>query len=440
MATNSRPSGRLPQIVRALQVRLRFIVVLAVVFLTIGFWGHLSNLSETLWHRLRGHSGKSHAVSIDTEFFCPMCPGVVSDFPAICPVCNMDLIRRKKGEALILPEGVVARMQLSPYRIQLAGIATSVVERRPLQREFRFAGRLVSVPSSRVQEPDPQANSDQRTPDPPLALECRASASDLRWLTPGRAAEINFDDLGDFSPLTARVEPVADSVPDQAHATRSPVVRFRLQDPPERLQVGMYGVARVTIPWEEIEPWAATPAANSATAQPPGVVAVPESAIVDTGERRVVFVEMMPGMFDGVEVTLGGRCGEFYPVLKGLAAGQKVATVGAFLIDAEARLSPEMAAAYFGAARTADPAAGKATQKWQVARQKKNGNSANQFSASDLELIRQQKICPVTDADLDSMGGPVLVEISGQRVFVCCKGCEPPLKANPQKYLAKIKK
>ena len=59
-------------------------------------------------------------VSNDTEFFCSMDPGVVSEWPAVCPVCNMDLVRRKKGEAVVLPEGVVARMQFSPYRIQLA--------------------------------------------------------------------------------------------------------------------------------------------------------------------------------------------------------------------------------------------------------------------------------------------------------------------------------
>ncbi len=76
--------------------------------------------------------------------------------------------------------------------------------------------------------------------------------------------------------------------------------------------------------------------------RPPGqVLAVPQSAVVDTGARKVVFVESMPGMFDGVEVVLGPRCGDFYPVVRGLEAGQKVATAGAFLLDAETRLNPE---------------------------------------------------------------------------------------------------
>ena len=43
------------------------------------------------------------------------------------------------------------------------------------------------------------------------------------------------------------------------------------------------------------------------------VLAVPESAVVDTGLHTVVFVETMPGMFDGVEVVLGPRCGSCLP-------------------------------------------------------------------------------------------------------------------------------
>ena len=81
------------------------------------------------------------------------------------------------------------------------------------------------------------------------------------------------------------------------------------------------------------------------------VLAVPRSAVIDGGSKKVVFVESMPGMFDGVEVVLGPRCGEFYPVVRGLDAGQNVAVAGAFLLDAETRLNPSLASAYFGAGR-----------------------------------------------------------------------------------------
>jgi hypothetical protein len=80
------------------------------------------------------------------------------------------------------------------------------------------------------------------------------------------------------------------------------------------------------------------------------LLSVPLSALIDTGLRKVVFLERSHGSFDAVEVEVGPRAGEYYPVVKGLAAGDRVVTQGAFLLDAETRLNPAAGAAYFGAA------------------------------------------------------------------------------------------
>jgi hypothetical protein len=40
---------------------------------------------------------------------------------------------------------------------------------------------------------------------------------------------------------------------------------------------------------------------------------------------------------------------------------------------------------------------------------------------------------------LDSMGGPVRVEVAGRVVFVCYEGCIKPLRKDPAKYLGKLK-
>ena len=79
---------------RMVQVRLRFVIVAVVAFLVVGQWGTLRNHFDAVWHRLTGRHSLTQAVSGDTEFFCPMCPGVLSTWPASCPVCNMDLVRR----------------------------------------------------------------------------------------------------------------------------------------------------------------------------------------------------------------------------------------------------------------------------------------------------------------------------------------------------------
>jgi Cu(I)/Ag(I) efflux system membrane fusion protein len=80
------------------------------------------------------------------------------------------------------------------------------------------------------------------------------------------------------------------------------------------------------------------------------VLSVPESAVIDTGTRTVVYVETGPGVFEGRAVVLGPRVGDRFPVLDGLSAGEQVAARGAFLIDAESRINP-------GAAEVAPPTA-----------------------------------------------------------------------------------
>jgi Cu(I)/Ag(I) efflux system membrane fusion protein len=74
---------------------------------------------------------------------------------------------------------------------------------------------------------------------------------------------------------------------------------------------------------------------------------VPESAVVYTGPRRLVFVDLGEGRLRPKEVRLGLRSGEHFEVLDGLQAGDRVVTSGNFLIAAESRI--RSAAKYWGA-------------------------------------------------------------------------------------------
>ena len=74
-------------------------------------------------------------------------------------------------------------------------------------------------------------------------------------------------------------------------------------------------------------------------------VTVPSEAVIDTGDRRYVFVETAPGHFDPRVVTTGERSGEQVEVLEGLAAGERVASSGNFFIDSESRLKASIAEA-----------------------------------------------------------------------------------------------
>ena len=67
-------------------------------------------------------------------------------------------------------------------------------------------------------------------------------------------------------------------------------------------------------------------------------LAVPASAVVDTGKRQVVWVEMKPGMFEPRDVQLGARVGDKVQILSGVKRGEKVASSGGYLIDSESQL------------------------------------------------------------------------------------------------------
>jgi Cu(I)/Ag(I) efflux system membrane fusion protein len=119
--------------------RLRFVAVLVAIGAGITQWDVLVAHYEK-WTR---PSDAAAHVAGDVEWFCPMHPSVVRDNgKEKCPVCFMPLSKRKKGEAMdaALPAGVVSRVQLSPYRIVLAGVNTWPVDYVPLTKQITAVG------------------------------------------------------------------------------------------------------------------------------------------------------------------------------------------------------------------------------------------------------------------------------------------------------------
>lgn len=79
-------------------------------------------------------------------------------------------------------------------------------------------------------------------------------------------------------------------------------------------------------------------------------VVIPDSSVIDTGERQVVFVSLGGGRFEPREVKLGVRSSGKAQVLSGVAAGDQVVTRANFLLDSESQLR----AAVAGMKKTSD--------------------------------------------------------------------------------------
>jgi membrane fusion protein, copper/silver efflux system len=67
-------------------------------------------------------------------------------------------------------------------------------------------------------------------------------------------------------------------------------------------------------------------------------IAIPESAVLYAGDKRIVFVDLGDGRFAPRAVTLGAKAGDYYEVLGGLKTGDVIVTSGNFLIASESRL------------------------------------------------------------------------------------------------------
>jgi Cu(I)/Ag(I) efflux system membrane fusion protein len=93
------------------------------------------------------------------------------------------------------------------------------------------------------------------------------------------------------------------------------------------------------------------------------VLAVPESAVLVTGERAMSWVEVEPNTFEPRMIQVGGRANGYYEILSGLSEGETVVTSAGFLIDSESQLkggSPATGDAHVGHAEVPRNSAGHA--------------------------------------------------------------------------------
>jgi len=119
--------------------------------------------------------------------------------------------------------------------------------------------------------------------------------------------------------------------------TRTVAVRVELANPGGLLKPGMF--AQVELP----------------VAGGGQVVTVPVSAVIDSGTRQMVLIQLKEGRFEPREVKLGARSDSHVAVLEGVSEGDLVVVSANFLIDAESNL--KAAVSGFGSAPAATPAA-----------------------------------------------------------------------------------
>ncbi len=117
-----------------------------------------------------------------------------------------------------------------------------------------------------------------------------------------------------FSGQVTFVQPVIDA------ATRSLGVRVALANPDGVLRPGLFGDVSLT--------------ENASAA----VLTVPRSAVLDSGTRQLVLVQVAEGRFEPRTVVVGQRAGDVVEIRQGVSEGELVVVSANFLIDAESNL------------------------------------------------------------------------------------------------------
>jgi multidrug efflux pump subunit AcrA (membrane-fusion protein) len=536
--------------------RLRFIGLLLAIGLVIVKWDTIT----AYYQRWTRSPNLERASNSDVEYFCPMHPTVVRDnAKEKCPICFMPLSKRKKGEAKeeALPPGVVSRVQLSPYRVVLAGIQTWKVANVPLSKEIttvgfvefneremrqvaaRVKGRLdklyVSETGEMVHAGDELASL--YSPDLVITVQNLLDAKQIGNASLQKIAldrlelwGISKDQIDDIlktskanahlkicSPITGHIikkyvkegqyvdegTPLYDVVdlstvwiegqvyeddmaflptlprqdkdikdkkywlpatattraspaekfegkltfvyPHVDKDTRTVVVRFELDNPDCKLRPGTSATVKLKIPPKQLDIFAKA-AGHHALLGEGKILAVPETAVIDTGSQSIVYREVVPGQYEGVKVELGPRMvgpdeAIFYPVLRGLEAGELVVTTGSFLVDAETRLNPAAGLIYFGGSSGSKGGSSSVTNVRPSTPEDTDAKVKVAFAKlpeEDRRVAEAQGFCPVLKGSrLGSMGLPVKLMLDGKPVFLCCHGCEDKAKADPSQTVAR---
>ncbi|HEX3871407.1 MAG TPA: efflux RND transporter periplasmic adaptor subunit, partial [Pirellulales bacterium] len=539
--------------------RLRFIAVLMAIGVVITQWDTLAAYYDK-WTR---PVDSSPAAGSDVEWFCPMHPSVVRDNgKEKCPICFMPLSKRKKGDTHedALPAGIVNRVQLSPYRVVLAGVRTMAVDYVPMTKQItaigfiefnergqrkvaaRTKGRLdrlyVSETGAMVDAGDllaslysPELNvtmqnllAAKRSGDAQLLRSARMRLDLLgvddeqidavlkageanshvkirspisghvitKYVQEGQyvdegtplydiadlstvwiQAQVYEDDMAflpieqSHKPTTSthngpRVTAITRSFPDEPfegaltfiyphvdQETRTVTVRCEVDNPGHKLRPGATATVIINVAPEHVQSIAHSVAGDPERQSKLSeglVLAVPESAVIDTGSQTIVYRESSPGVFEGVLVDLGPKMTDpdqvpFYPVLRGLLPGEKIVAAGSFLIDAETRLNPAAGSIYFGGSGGGSKSGSTVTAVRPSTPEDPDAkirDALAKLPPADRALAAAQKYCIVLkDSRLGSMGPPIKLMLDGKPVFICCEGCRAKAQRDPHSSASK---
>lgn len=231
--------------------------------------------------------------------------------------------------ALDVPAGEIARLRQtgkSARRIAVMAPANGVVVEKPVQEGMR------------VEAGEPLYKTADLSS---IWLIAQVQEQDLGLIKPGQQVSATFVAFPGRS-FTGTVDFI---YPTLSPDTRTGQVRIVMPNPDSALRISMFANVQI----------------NAATDSGP-VLAVPNSAVLDSGTRQIVLVAVGEGKFQPRTVRLGAHGDDWVQVLSGVKEGERVVVGANFLIDAESNLRAALQGFTEGAKSSPDAAQQGATQ------------------------------------------------------------------------------
>jgi Cu(I)/Ag(I) efflux system membrane fusion protein len=301
-------------------------------------------------------------------WYCPMHPWIKSDKPGgVCPICGMALVpghAHKQAPVSEIP-GYIP-ITVSQQQQQLIGVRTGLVTKKSVVKTIRAAGRVAYDPelykaetdyvesyiaytrldrrlnngSYAIQDAQRKLKEEEldlshmgateqtivqlrqnKFPDHSLLVAhagrgqvfAEVFGSDLGFIDIGQKAIIEIPDYHEaFYGVVKSIDPIIDP------ASQTARVRIHVNTESE-LHSNMF--VRVSMPVELNE-----------------AIIVPREAVMDTGIRKIIFVQKDEGIFEPREIQTGWDTDDGFEVKSGLKEGERIVISGNFLLDSESRV------------------------------------------------------------------------------------------------------
>ncbi|MFH1368473.1 MAG: efflux RND transporter periplasmic adaptor subunit [Elusimicrobiota bacterium] len=280
---------------------------------------------------------------------CPMHPQVKEHDPGQCPICSMDLVPvyKKEGNKIAVDQKTGKLLGLKSSSVRVMRVDKSfrlparvaydndlyltqqeyILTYKSLREQGETTSDLLDATKFRLTlfgytDKDIKALEKRKQPDKTLLfpgseawLFADVYENDLQSVKPGR----NVTVVTDTYPSVRFYGKVVLVEPSLNPETRSAKARIIVDNTRNLLKLEMFANVEIKISGGNL-------------------IAVPKTALIDTGVRKVVYLDYGNGEYEPVDVRTGFAGDDYVEIKDGLKIGDRVVTNGNFMLDSESQL------------------------------------------------------------------------------------------------------